>query len=321
MTRTPDKSVCIVGAGPAGMSCALWLKNLGFTPWLIECAQAGGMQNLNFLQNNSLLGFPNVTGPELAQSFVRHIQNEGIALTSAAKLKQIDPSLRVQWCDQQGTVYTRQACAVVIATGTRYRTQTVLENVAGFECVRPEDIRCGPYAFAPEALPATLRVLIIGGGDNAVENAQRLVALGAQVIVAARSKFRAQAALLDFVKSSVNGELVASAQVLKITQSEQGYEVSLACGAGQVEQRSVNRIHVLAGYEPQTDALEAALAPALWQALARDAQGYLLTDAAGRTGCTGIYAAGDICNVAFPSVVSALAQGAQVAKTIEADRR
>src|SRR5215468_7849369 len=71
--------VPIIGGGPAGMSCALWLKNYGLRPIIIERAAAlGGMARLSPYPNDGLLGWPGATARENAAEFAHHIERAGI---------------------------------------------------------------------------------------------------------------------------------------------------------------------------------------------------------------------------------------------------
>ena len=65
----------IIGGGPAGMSCALWLHNYGFRPRIVEQEGVfGGMARLSPYPNDWLLGRPGATARENAEEFVRHIR-------------------------------------------------------------------------------------------------------------------------------------------------------------------------------------------------------------------------------------------------------
>ncbi|MGD1698426.1 NAD(P)-binding protein [Dapis sp. BLCC M229] len=71
------KTIGIIGGGPPGMSCALWLKYLGFSPIIIERKQRlGGLQQLSNFQNVWYLGLIEKTGYEIAEQFRQHIQVE-----------------------------------------------------------------------------------------------------------------------------------------------------------------------------------------------------------------------------------------------------
>ena len=75
----PASIVPVIGGGPAGMSCALWLKNYGLHPVIIEqAAVLGGMAERNPYPNPWLLGWPGATAREAAEAFARHIGQAGI---------------------------------------------------------------------------------------------------------------------------------------------------------------------------------------------------------------------------------------------------
>jgi thioredoxin reductase len=319
----PSRRIVILGAGPAGLSAALWLRNLGFEPYVIETtARAGGLQNLNFLANDWVLGQTGQTGPMLAARFVDHAAAVGIAVHTGSRLKRLDgvPGRFRAVLDGADAI---ECGALLIATGTRFRGEEVLADVDGVRDLAPGRIAYGPYAFDDLAALAGQRVLIIGGGDNAYENARLLASHAAMVFLALRSRPRAQQALVAAVaaaQAAGHCSILQSARVRKMVESGSGVEVTVDTPAN-VDRITVDRIHVLAGYEPNTGFLVDTLPRELYAAVRFDAQGYLMTDGASRTGALGIYAAGDVCNPHFPSVVSAVAQGALAARTIEMDVR
>jgi thioredoxin reductase len=320
---TDKLSIAILGAGPAGLSAALWLRNLGFAPCVLDSApQAGGLQNLNFLANDWLLGQAGLTGPALAARFVDHAVGAGIRLRTGVRpvrLEGVAGAFRLHLSDE--SVLPCQA--LLVATGTRYRAEEVLAGVPGINDVPRERIAYGPYAFADLEAQAGRRILIIGGGDNAYENARLLAPAAAQVFLAIRSRSRAQQGLAAAVaaeEAAGRCRVLHPATLKAVSPGPVGLAATLVV-AGATERIEVDRINVLAGYQPNTAFLREVLPPALHAGLRLDDQGYLLVDTAGRCGVAGIYAAGDVCNPRFPSVVSALAQGAIAAKTIELDSR
>lgn len=316
----------IIGGGPAGLSAALWLKNLGFAPCIVEAgARPGGMQNLNFLPNDWVLGHVGLTGPQLVDRFVAHVEEVGVRLLRGLRPVQIDGAIgafRLWLADDQGREQVETCAALVLATGTRYRAAEVLAGVPGFADLPADCLRYGPYAFDALAACADQRVLIVGGGDNAFENARLLIEAGASVDLVLRSPPRAQRYLRTLVEQAEAAgacHVHRDARLARLERGSAGIAVTIASASGTATP-TVDRIHVLAGYEPNLGVLD-ALPDGLRTALRRDADGYLSVDARLRTGVPGIYAAGDICNPAFPSVVSAIAQGALAAKTIELDLR
>jgi thioredoxin reductase len=319
---TAKQCIAILGAGPAGLSAALWLRNLGFETCVLEAtARAGGLQNLNFLANEWVLGQVGQTGPALSARLVDHAARAGVQIlpgVQALRLEGAAGVFRLHLSNGRAL----PCVAVLVATGTRYRGKEVLADIDGASELPPQSIMYGPYAFADLDALAGKRVLVIGGGDNAFENARLLVSVVAQVHLAIRSQPRVQqrlAATIAEEEKAGRCRVLQPATVRAIFSDATGLNVTLAKADG-IERIGVDRIHVLVGYEPNT-AFLAILPPELRAGLCLDAQGYLVVDAAGRSGVPGIYAAGDVCNPRFPSVVSALAQGARAAKTIEMDTR
>lgn len=317
---TIKRSVAILGAGPAGLSAALWLRNLGFETGVFDPAErAGGLQNLNFLANDWVLGQPGRRGPELAAHFVAHAQGAGIRIMTGlrpVRLEGTAGSFHLSLSDGS----TFPCIALVIATGTRYRAEEVFAGVSGIADVPRPRIAYGPYAFADLDACAGRRVLVVGGGDNAYENVRLLAQKAAQVHLVIRSAPRAQQGLAVAVAEA---EAAGRCRIHTLSSIE---GVAVNGGALAVTLTggfsiTVDRIHVLAGYEPNTAFLNALLAPETCALLCFDEQRYLRVDEAGRSGLPGLYAAGDVCNPRFPSVVSAIAQGAIAARTIEMDSR
>ncbi|MDK9726533.1 MAG: NAD(P)/FAD-dependent oxidoreductase [Sterolibacteriaceae bacterium MAG5] len=320
MDTNAPRPIGILGGGPAGLSAALWLKNLGFSPWVADPAdRSGGMQNLNFLANDWVLGQVGYTGPELAARHADHVRGLGIPLLQGFGPRRIardDGGFSVVLANGSGETRAERCIALLVATGTRYRGAELLVGVAGIGTLPADRIVYGPYAFSAMEACCGQRLLIVGGGDNAFENARLLLGEARSIDMALRSPPRAQQVLRDAVAGKVR--LHPSAVLAAVEADGGAIRATLRTAAGPVV-LTVDRIHVLAGYEPNTAFLREIFVPAA--AFEFDADGYLKTDAAGRTAVPGIYAAGDVCNPAFPNVVAALAQGARAAKTIELDLR
>ncbi|MBK9617418.1 MAG: NAD(P)/FAD-dependent oxidoreductase [Uliginosibacterium sp.] len=321
MMQTPG--VLIVGAGPAGLSCALWLKKLGLAPIILDrAALAGGLMNRNTLPNDWVLGQVGETGPSLAARFVRHVASLQVPISlgiDGLSMVRGDLGFQAQW--QERGESRRLACAaVVLATGTRVRGAESLSGVPGLEEISPH-VRYGPTAF--DDIPEAARglTLIVGGGDNAAENAHMLLAAGGEVVVVARSEFRAQTAMMARIVANPRARCVSKGRILALRPLPTGdFAATLFSEACPSLVVKAQRLHVLTGYEPNSD-FSTGFDVDTWRALRRDEQAYLCTDAAGRCGVPGVYAAGDVCNPVFPSVVSAMAHGAMVAKAIERDLR
>jgi thioredoxin reductase len=307
-----NKKVVVIGAGPAGLSAALWLKNLGFTPVVIEKKSiTGGMQNFNFLNNDWVLGQADVTGVDIAKNFDAHIAKEEIDLRLNESVEQVimsDNDVRVVLASQSSI----HACAIIIASGTRYRGREILPLDCG---VMVDDaIIEGPHAFLHIDTLVQKKIIIIGAGDNAFENALLLLEQECYVTMLARSLPTAQSRFLETVLDHPNFTLLTHAVIHDITKKD-GMLIATVEN-DQVYQIKADRLHVLAGYQANTDRLPAVISSGIEQQLQYDEKGFLVVDACGQTNVKNIYAVGDVCNTQFPCVVSAIASGALAAKII-----
>lgn len=316
--------VAILGGGPAGLSAALWLHRLGLDPVVIEREERlGGMQNLNFLENDWVLGLRGLTGPMLAAQYSEHVAALGVTRLTGQALRSIRQSgdgfdLTLH---SSGTAPRMLSCrALVIATGTRYRAEEVLAEVQGFAGIPARRFAFGPHAFLDSEALAGQRLLVIGGGDNAFENVRILAPDLRECWLAMRSPSRAQHLLKADVHRLVSEgrcRLLCPARLVSLEEKGACLNTVLHVGESR-ETLAVDRIHVLAGYEPNSRFIKDIFEPALASDIPLDGQGYIRADALGRTAHPRIFAAGDICNPAAPSVASAVGQGSVVAKTIEA---
>lgn len=311
-----DVRVAVIGAGPAGLSAALWLKNLGFTPVVIEKLSAtGGMQNFNFLTNDWVLGQVGATGVDIAKNFDQHIAKENIDLRlnhSIAAIATVDNGFCLAFDVGEGL----SVQAIVLASGTRYVDKEILSAGADIDHIDPRYIMEGPHAFLGLEKCSGQHVVIIGAGDNAFENALLLLDQGSRVTMVARSIPKAQTRFLEKVLDHARFSLLEHSTVTHLVEKDNQLMITIGLGGRRLQ---ADRLHILAGYRSNADTLSHLLTSGLGQTLACDGDGFLQVDVGGRTNIASVYAAGDVCNTQFPCVVSAVASGALAAKTISQD--
>jgi thioredoxin reductase len=295
-------TVAVIGAGPAGMSCANALLSFGLEPVVIERAgQVGGIQRANFHPNLWMLGMPGETGIEITERLAQHYFELPI-------VTRLNTDIRAVARRGEGFVLTLadaevSATAIVLATGTRPRSTAELAALAG----QSERVIIGPLSETIRDGIRAGRVLILGGGDNALDHALYLAERGNRVTVCARRAFSArrqfQAACaerpeIELRRNHVPGELAAAGN--GIVADGEGYDWLL----------------VMYGYEPNTEVLEVFEA-AIRPRLADD--GHVHVERGQRTSVAAIYAAGDVTDCVQPSVPTAIAQGLAAAKAVELD--
>jgi thioredoxin reductase len=309
--------VPIIGGGPAGMSCALWLHNYGMHPIIIEKAGAlGGMARLTPYPDEWLLGQRGKTGRENAAEFADHIRELAIESWlggAPQRLREHDGRFRLDVAVAGAATRSLSSPAIVIATGTRFAGEEWLDRVGNARRVAAAGrLHVGAAAVGEPGLDLGSHVAVIGGGDNAFEISRILVEKGVRVTIVMRSKApRAQPLLIERLREhqpSGMATVMAERTVEVLDAAGSRVRVRLDGGA-EIE---VDHVVLLFGYRPNTN--EPWLAEL---ALATDALGYLLVDANMETSCRGVFAVGDVSNPAHPCIATAIASGTVAARTIE----
>ncbi|ESQ84708.1 hypothetical protein AEAC466_06545 [Asticcacaulis sp. AC466] len=271
-----NRDVVIIGGGPAGVACAIWLKKLGVDCLLLEASgRLGGLQTRSPYENLWIPGVQGKTGQAVAASLEAHARALDIDMRMNSPALSVD-GLRV--ATAEGVFDAR---FIVIATGSRPRA-------AGFKAAQV--VAIGP-GEPMEALDVSgRRVAILGGGDNAFDQARFVRDRGGQVTVFSRTPPRAQAGLRALVSD--------------VPVVVGPYEADQA--AMTVNDRPFDAFGVMFGFEA---VIPAGLSSKL-------ENGYVAVDREGRTSLPGVYACGEVTDFWHPCVTTATAHGIQVAKQI-----
>lgn len=301
--------IAILGGGPAGMSCALWLKNFGYSPVMIEAEPVlGGLQRLDFHDNPWVLGLPGLNGVALARLLVEHFRS--LTLPSylgcgIGSITRVGSGFTIALdCAENSTI---DANGIVIATGTRPR------SVPGFHELRKltDRIIIGPTSFTIKNGIQQSRVLILGGGDNAFDHALYLNQYSNSISVCARGAFVARP---DFIRRAVTDpaiELNPDCNVESI-MLEDGKLIVQFDGRSE----PYDFVLVMYGYAPNSEFFAQSDAATRPQT---DSAGFVTVDRWQRTSIERIYAAGDVTGAQHPCVATAIAQGAVAAKALSMD--
>jgi len=317
----PILDAAIIGGGPAGCSAASWLAQLGLSVAVIERGPrlCGSLQPLTYHQD-WLLGQPGESLAALGDRYASHVHAlPGVHVLLHRSAHHLDWQAEQGWQihldgDAQAPEgadhaqrRTLRARALLLATGLTPRHPAPLY---------PATARHGRVMDAVEltARRDTLppgRVLLLGGGDNAVENALFLQDHGHEVTIWSRSDWRAQTHLLQQLDARP-GTRRRAAQTLptSVTPHADGVTVhSKAYG-----EEHFDHVGVLLGYEPEAsawllvaDALQRAGVTAPSQPF-RDEP---------RFGVLGLFVAGDASGRQHPCVQTALGDGVVAAKQVE----
>lgn len=302
--------VAILGAGPAGMSCANACLSFGLTPIVIEQSGAiGGIQLGNFHPNLWLLGAPEETGREMSERMARHFTALPLTCLRNSRITAVrgtagEFTLELDTPDGKQTL---SANAIVLATGTYPRATPELTTLAE----QSTRVIIGPLSESIRDDIRSARVLILGGGDNALDHALFLAERGNQVRVCTRRGFSARQPFQDACRNNPAIDLRDNCRPDSLHLEDQ--RIVAVWGAIKVR---YDWLLAMFGYLPNSAMLE-NFAPELRPVLS--VGGHVITDVWQRTSVAGIYAAGDVTDTPQPSVPTALAQGLVAARAAERD--
>ena len=321
-----NPTVAIVGGGAAGMSCALWLKHLGFSHCIIERNAELGGQMLNIHRiNRWVLGWYGRTSADLANAYGKHVKDESIPVIYNAKLASVEStptgfSLMVDEAGQSQGL-TMQVNALVIATGLQAQGIEIFRPSSGLEYLHSNGlIGCHPLDHLDklDSLQGKT-VAVIGGGDNAHFTVKDVARVASRVYLLIRSQAKAQQTIRNEVKTLIGQGLVVEfveTEVDRLQPTQGGIEMDLKQSGLPDESILVDRVFVRAGFVPNSRFLD-TLGPLA--KMSKLKQGYLLTDSRKRTSIDSVYGIGDVASPHLQSVVTAIADGAIAARAIADD--
>ena len=299
-----NPELVIVGAGPAGVSAALWARSLGLSTLLLEAgSEPGGQLHHVYFRPENLPGAVAGHGAAMAAAFAADLSTYAIPVRYRAPADALEPeapAVRMAGGERLA------AAAVLIATGARRRRLEVpgereLEG-RGVSFSANRD-RAG---FAGEEM------VVVGGGDSAFENALLLAAVGCRVTVVVRGTPRARAEYHRRVAADRRIEVLQHTRVIAVLGEERVRAVRLAGPRGEFD-LPVSGVVVKVGVVPNTEWCAGALE--------RDAEGFIPVDEQLGTSHPRVWAVGDVTRPPVAGIAVALGHGALAATAIRAALR
>jgi len=298
MPRRERVDALIVGAGVAGISTALWLRDLGIDSLLLEEArQPGGqLHEIHAPVMNYLLAY-GWEGNRIASGILNDARSAGLRILVGSSAARI--AVRTRRVDRDGERY--QGRALVLATGLRRRVLGVPgeRELQGHGVSHSANLDRTSYAGLP--------VVVVGGGTAAVEDAVLCAELGSPVTLIHRNAaFRARTDFLARARNASGVRFVTNARVVRIVGRDrvEGVEYRVR-GTRTARVAEANAVFVRIGWVPRTELVRGQLR--------LDRGGFIRVGASGQTSVPGVYAAGDVCAPRCPSIATAAGQGAAVA--------
>ena len=284
----------IIGAGPAGMTAALYAARSNLKVALIEGGLPGGqMNNTSDIENYP--GYANISGPELAEKMFEPLENLGVEhLYGFVKnIENHGDVKKVITDDQEFETRT-----VIVATGSKHR----LLGVPGEEELNSRGVSycavCDGAFFRGQDL------LVVGGGDSAVEEAIFLTQFAKSVtIVHRRDELRAQKVLQDRAFANEKIKFIWDSVVKEIKGENRVESVVIEnVKTGQVTEQAFGGVFIYVGLDPVSDFVQ--------ELQIRDQAGWIVTDDHMKTSVAGVFAVGDVRQKDLRQVTTAVGDGA-----------
>lgn len=293
--------VIILGAGPAGLSAAVYAKRARLNALLIEKGGAGG-QVLSTYEVDNYPGLPGVTGMELGQIFSQHADKFGIEKVTAEVIAIAAGKDKKIVKTNQGDYET---AAVIIATGAKHarlglEKENELTGMGVSYCATCDG------AFYKDA-----EVAVVGGGDVAIEDAIFLARGCKKVyLIHRRDELRGAKALQETLFALPNVEVIWDSAVREIEGEDEVTGIRVAnVKSGEERSLPVEGLFIAVGIIPNSEAFEGLVS--------MDKGGYIVAGEDCKTDIPGIFAAGDVRTKPLRQIVTAAADGANAIYSVQ----
>ena len=305
MPRTHD--VVILGSGSAGYTAAIYAARANLKPLMLVGPQSGGQLTITTEVEN-FPGFPEgIQGPELMQKMREQAARFGTEIVEAT-VESVDFSKRPFVLHTDQGEYRGKT--VIVSTGASARLLGIPSEKRFFGFGVSACATCDGFFFKGR------RVMVVGGGDTALEEANYLSRFCPEVVVVHRrgqmraSKIMQERSLANpkirFILNATIEEVVGQENPLKVT----GVRLR-DTKSGALSEHPIDGIFVAIGHQPNTAFLKGQLA--------LDEKDYVIVEpGSSRTKVPGVFAAGDVADPTYRQAVTAAGSGCQAA--IDAER-
>jgi thioredoxin reductase (NADPH) len=299
------RNVVIIGSGCAGNTAALYAARANLKPLVISGHEAGGQLSLTTLVEN-FPGFPEgINGPELVENIKKQAEHFGAEYVHGAVID-TDLSKRPFRLNVEGEWL--EARTVIIASGASARwlgleSEQKLIGHGVSSCAT-----CDGFFYRGK------KIMVVGGGDSAMEEANFLTRFGSEVaLVHRREEFRASKIMLDRAHRNPKIRFVLNTVVEEIHDVSKNLVTSVRLRnlkTSEAWNEEVDGFFVAIGHIPNTAVFKGQIDT--------DPDGYILSKGGARTNISGVFHAGDVQDRVYRQAITAAGAGCMAA--IEAER-
>jgi len=297
--------VAIIGSGPAGLTAAIYTARANLEPVIFEGLQPGGQLTITTEVEN-YPGFENgIQGPELMDTMRKQACKFG-AKCEFKEITEVDFSKRPFVLKAEDEIYT--ADSVIISTGASAKLLGIESEAKYMGHGVSACATCDGFFYKD------LKVLVVGGGDTAFEEANYLTTFASEVVlIHRRDEFRASKIMIDRAKKNPKIKFATSRIIKEIVGEEGVMGMKKVTGAilentkdGSTEEIKADGIFIAIGHKPNTDIFKSQLD--------MDETGYLkVKPGSTYTNIEGVFAAGDVADKTYRQAITAAGTGCMAA--------
>jgi thioredoxin reductase (NADPH) len=298
------QNVVIIGSGCAGNTAAIYTARANLQPLVISGHEAGGQLSLTTLVEN-FPGFPEgINGPDLVENMKKQAQHFGAHYLHGA-VTDTDLSNRPFRISMEGEwIETR---TVIVASGASARwlgleSEHKLIGRGVSSCAT-----CDGFFYRDK------NIMVVGGGDSAMEEANFLTRFGREVtLVHRREEFRASKIMLDRARHNPKIKFVMNTVVDEVHDVAKGFVTAVKLRnlkTGEAWVQDVDGFFVAIGHIPNTKVFKGQIET--------DGDGYIISKGGARTSVPGVFHAGDVQDRTYRQAITASGAGCMAAIEVE----
>jgi thioredoxin reductase (NADPH) len=300
----PMRNVVILGSGCAGNTAAIYAARANLKPLVVSGHEAGGQLSLTTLVEN-FPGFPDgIAGPDLVENMKQQAIHfgaeymDGAALDADFSARPFRLNIEGEWMETR---------TVIVASGASARWlglpgERTLIGHGVSSCAT-----CDGFFYRGKS------IMVVGGGDSAMEEANFLTRFGREVtLVHRREEFRASKIMLDRARNNPKIRFLPNTVVEEVHDVEKLLVTGVRLRdlkTGTVWDQEVDGFFLAIGHVPNTKVFRGQIET--------DAEGYILSKGGARTSVSGVFHAGDVQDRTYRQAITAAGAGCMAAIEVE----
>jgi thioredoxin reductase (NADPH) len=299
------RNVIVIGSGCAGNTAAIYTARANLKPLVVGGHEAGGQLSLTTLVEN-FPGFPEgINGPDLVENMRKQARNFGAEYVDGAVVDADFSSRPLRLNIEGDWVETR---TVIVASGASARWLGLESEQALIGHGVSSCATCDGFFYRDK------RIIVVGGGDSAMEEANFLTRFGREVtLVHRREEFRASKIMLDRARHNPKIKFLTNTVVEELRDVARGIVTAVRLRdlkTGKVWDQEVDGFFLAIGHIPNTKVFKGQIET--------DAEGYIVSKGGARTSVPGVFHAGDVEDRIYRQAITAAGAGCRAA--MEAER-